>query len=54
MGLTNSIKKGLNESDYMLVIVSPNTYRLLWVLFKVGYAYDKKGDKIKIYDTKEF
>lgn len=48
LAVTNSIKKGLNESDYMLVIVSPDTYRSLWVPFEVGYAYDKKGDKMKI------
>jgi TIR domain len=48
LAVTNSIKKGLNESDYMLVIVSPNTYLSLWVPFEVGYAYDKKGDKMKI------
>jgi len=48
LAVTNSIKKGLNQSDYMIVIVSPNTYRSLWVPFEVGYAYDKKGDKMKI------
>ncbi|MFM7021339.1 MAG: toll/interleukin-1 receptor domain-containing protein [Flavobacteriales bacterium] len=48
LAVTNSIKKGLNESDYMLVIVSPDTYRSLWVPFEVGYAYDKKGDNMKI------
>ncbi len=48
LAVTNSIKKGLNQSDYMVVIVSPNTYKSLWVPFEVGYAYDKKGDKMKI------
>jgi hypothetical protein len=48
LAVTNSIKKGLNQSDYMIVIVSPNTYKSLWVPFEVGYAYDKKGDKMKI------
>ncbi len=48
LAVTNSIKKGLNESDYMLVIVSPDTYRFSWVPFEVGYAYDMKGDKMKI------
>lgn len=47
-GVTNAIRKGLNQSKYMIVIVSPNTYRSLWVPFEVGYAFDKKGDKMKI------
>lgn len=47
-GVTNAIKKGLNQSQYMIVIVSPNTYKSLWVPFEVGYAFDKKGDKMKI------
>lgn len=46
--VTEAIKKGLNRSDYMLVVVSPDTYRSLWVPFEVGYAYDKKGDKMKL------
>lgn len=46
--VTNAIRKGLNQSDYMIVIVSPNTYTSPWVPFEVGYAYDKKGDKMKI------
>ncbi|OYZ00128.1 MAG: hypothetical protein B7Y37_11525 [Sphingobacteriia bacterium 28-36-52] len=47
-GVTNAIKKGLNQSQYIIVIVSPNTYRSLWVPFEVGYAFDKKGEKMKI------
>jgi len=46
--VTNAIKKGLNQSDYMIVIVSPATITSPWVPFEVGYAYDKKGDKMKI------
>src|SRR5882762_4340986 len=46
--VTNAIRKGLNESEYMLVIISPTTYKSLWVPFEVGYAYDNKGDKMKI------
>lgn len=53
LAVTNSIKKGLNESDYMLVIISPDTYKSLWVPFEVGYAYDKKGDNIKILRHKD-
>jgi hypothetical protein len=48
LAITNSIKKGLNESDYMLVIVSPDTYRSFWVPFEVGYAFDTMGNKMKI------
>lgn len=51
--VTNSIKKGLNKSDYMIVIVSPNTYKSPWVPFEVGFAYDEKGDKMKILRHKE-
>ena len=47
-GVTNAIRKGLNQSQYMIVIVSPNTYKSLWVPFEVGYAFDKKGEKMKI------
>lgn len=46
--VTDAIRNGLNRSDYMLVIVSPDTYRSLWVPFEVGYAFDKKGAKMKI------
>lgn len=52
-GVTNAIRKGLNQSQYMIVIVSPNTYRSLWVPFEVGYAFDKKGEKMKILRHKE-
>lgn len=51
--VTDAIKKGLNKSDYMLVVVSPDTYRSLWVPFEVGYAYDKKGDKLKLLRHKD-
>jgi len=46
--VTDAIKKGLNKSDYMLVIVSPDTYKSLWVPFEVGYAFDNKGEKMKL------
>ncbi|HKC68237.1 MAG TPA: toll/interleukin-1 receptor domain-containing protein [Bacteroidia bacterium] len=51
--VTNAIKKGLNQSDYMLVIVSPSTYKSLWVPFEVGYAFDDKGEKMKILRHKD-
>lgn len=47
-GVTDAITKGLNRSDYMIVIVSPTTYKSLWVPFEIGYSFDKKGDKMKI------
>jgi len=46
--VTDAIKKGLNQSQYMIVIVSPTTYSSPWVPFEVGYAYDKKDEKLKI------
>jgi hypothetical protein len=52
-GVTNAIKKGLNQSQYMIVIVSPTTYRSPWVPFEVGYAFDKIGDDMKILRHKE-
>jgi hypothetical protein len=39
--VTKSIMIGINASDYMLVIVSENTYKSLWVPFEIGFAYDK-------------
>lgn len=38
--VTNSIKKGIEDSDYMIVIVSPTTMNSVWVPFEVGYAYE--------------
>lgn len=52
-GVTTSIQKGLNESDYMLVIISPDTYKSLWVPFEVGYAYDSMGDNLKLLRHKD-
>lgn len=46
--VTTAIRKGLNNSEYMLVIVSPNTSKSPWVPFEVGYSYDDKGDKMKL------
>ncbi|WP_417872658.1 toll/interleukin-1 receptor domain-containing protein [Xanthomarina gelatinilytica] len=39
--VTDSIKKGINNSSHMLVLVSPNTLYSTWVPFEVGYGYDK-------------
>lgn len=46
--ITSSIQKGLKKSDYMLVIISPTTLRSPWVPFEVGYAYDDKGENLKL------
>jgi hypothetical protein len=39
--VTKSILTGIKASNYMLVIVSENTYKSLWVPFEIGFAYDK-------------
>lgn len=39
--VTDSIKKGINNSSHMLVLVSPNTLYSTWVPFEIGYGYDK-------------
>lgn len=39
--VTNSIKKGIDNSSHMLVLVSPNTLHSTWVPFEIGYGYDK-------------
>lgn len=39
-GVVDSIRKGINYSSHMLVVVSPNTLYSSWVPWEVGYAYD--------------
>ena len=39
-GVVDSIKKGINNSSHMLVIVSANTIHSKWVPWEVGYGYD--------------
>ncbi len=39
--VTDSIRKGINNSSHMLVLVSPNTLYSTWVPFEIGYGYDK-------------
>lgn len=39
--VTDSIRKGINNSSHMLVVVSPNTLHSTWVPFEIGYGYDK-------------
>lgn len=51
--VTEAILKGLNSSDYMIVIVSPTTSDSPWVPFEIGYAFDRMEDKMKILRHKE-
>lgn len=39
--VTDSIRKGINNSSHMLVLVSPNTLHSTWVPFEIGYGFDK-------------
>ena len=39
--VTDSIRKGINNSSDMLVLVSPNTLYSTWVPFEIGYGFDK-------------
>jgi hypothetical protein len=39
-GVVDSIKKGINNSSHMLVVVSPDTLTSSWVPWEVGYGYD--------------
>lgn len=39
--VTNSIKKGINNSTHMLAVVSPSTLNSSWVPFEIGYGQDK-------------
>lgn len=46
--VTNAITKGLNESNYMVVVTSENTYKSPWVPFEIGYAYVSMGNNLKM------
>ena len=39
--VTDAIRKGINNSSHMLVLVSPNTLYSTWVPFEIGYGFDK-------------
>jgi len=39
--VTQAIEAGLNESDYMVCMVSGSTVNSYWVPFEVGYVYRK-------------
>ena len=40
-GVVDSIRKGINSSSHMLVVVSPDTVYSSWVPWEIGYGYDK-------------
>ncbi len=40
-GVTDCILKGINNSHFMLCVVSKNTLSSTWVPFEVGFGYDK-------------
>lgn len=52
-GVTAAIRKGVNKSNYMLVIVSVDTFRSLWVPFEIGYAFDKMKNNLKVLRRKD-
>lgn len=39
--LTTSIKRGIDFSKYMLILISQSTLNSQWVPWEVGYGYDK-------------
>lgn len=39
--LTASIQRGIDFSNYMLILISPNTLYSKWVPWEVGYGYNK-------------
>ena len=39
-GVVDSIRKGINNSSHMLVVISPNTIHSSWVPWEIGYGYD--------------
>lgn len=43
--ITESIKKGIRESNHMMVVVSERTYRSQWVPFEIGYGHSAILDK---------
>lgn len=40
-GVVDSIKRGINNSSHMLVVISPNTIYSKWVPWEVGYGYER-------------
>ncbi|MEX2410912.1 MAG: toll/interleukin-1 receptor domain-containing protein [Candidatus Paceibacterota bacterium] len=40
-GVVNSIRKGINSSSHMIVVISPRTISSRWVPWEIGYGYDK-------------
>lgn len=52
-GVTTAIRKGLNKSNYMIVIVSASTFKSLWVPFEIGYAFDDMESNLKVLKRKD-
>ncbi|WP_277014967.1 toll/interleukin-1 receptor domain-containing protein [Flavobacterium lindanitolerans] len=46
--ITESIKNGIKNSSHMMVVVSDQTYRSLWVPFEVGYGHAAILDQEKL------
>lgn len=46
--VTDAIRNGLEESNYMIVVISENTYKSVWVPFEIGFAYDKMKSNMKL------
>ncbi len=40
-GVVTAIKKGIENSTHMLVVISPATKDSQWVPFEVGYGYER-------------
>jgi len=39
--IVSTIKKGIQDSDFMICIVSHNSLKSKWLPFELGYAYDR-------------
>jgi len=46
--ITESIKDGIKKSTHMMVVVSDQTYKSLWVPFEVGYGHASILDQEKL------
>lgn len=46
--ITESIKDGIKKSTHMMVVVSEQTYKSLWVPFEVGYGHASILDQEKL------
>jgi len=51
--ITESIKKGIQNSTHMLCVISEKTYKSDWVPFEVGYGHAAIIDKAQIENTRD-